>query len=176
MNAPEKSSADPQDFRATRPEFQEILAELEAHEPIFHRPEFGTTRADFERMTSEDFWETGSSGRRYSRQMVLDVLEKRYAVPHEDVWETSEFQCRRLAGDTYLLTYTLKSGEIPRLCRGGSSSLTFRGVHPRNSKREPTKAHAKEQLDGPIGESKPLGMGVQIPCGLYPEVSPQGVV
>jgi hypothetical protein len=25
--------------------------------------------------------------------------------------------------------------EIPRLCRGGSSSLTFAGVHPRNSER-----------------------------------------
>jgi hypothetical protein len=70
----------------------------------------------------------------------------------------------------------LKGEEIPRLCRGGSSSLTFTGVHPRNSKREPTKAHAKEKLDGPIGESKPHGMGVQIPCGIYPEVPPQGAV
>jgi hypothetical protein len=52
----------------------------------------------------------------------------------------------------------LKGEEIPRLCRGGSSSLTFTGVHPRNSKREPTKAHVKEKLDGPIGESKPHGM------------------
>ena len=25
--------------------------------------------------------------------------------------------------------------EFPRLCRGGSNSLTFPGVHPRNSKR-----------------------------------------
>ncbi|HEX4029924.1 MAG TPA: hypothetical protein VHX20_06130, partial [Terracidiphilus sp.] len=48
---------------------------------------------------------------------------------------------------------SLKGEEIPRLCRGGSSSLTFTGVHPRNSKREPTKAHDKEKLDGPIGES-----------------------
>ena len=47
----------------------------------------------------------------------------------------------------------LKGEEIPRLCRGGSSSLTFTGVHPRNSKREPTKAHVMEILDGPIGES-----------------------
>jgi hypothetical protein len=28
----------------------------------------------------------------------------------------------------------LMYGEFPRLCRGGSSSLTFTGVHPRNSK------------------------------------------
>ena len=91
----------------TAPELQGILAELRAREPIFHRPEFGTTRADFARMTAEDYWETGASGRRYSRQFVLDGLEERFSVPHEDVWETSEFQCRRLGDDVYLLTYTL---------------------------------------------------------------------
>ena len=84
-----------------------VLAELSAREPLFHRSEFGTTRADFERMTDADFWEIGASGRRYSRAFVLDELEKRHASPHEDIWETSEFQCRRLAGDVYLLTYTL---------------------------------------------------------------------
>lgn len=31
-------------------------AELAAREPIFHRPEFGSTRADFESMLSDDFW------------------------------------------------------------------------------------------------------------------------
>jgi hypothetical protein len=91
----------------TVPELQGILAELASREPIFHRPEFGTTRSDFERMTTEDYWETGASGRRYSRPFVLDGLEERCSVPHEDVWETSEFQCRKLAEDVYLLTYTL---------------------------------------------------------------------
>jgi len=100
----------------TAPELQRVLAELSSREPIFHRPEFGTTRADFERMTAEDFWETGASGRRYSRQWVLDELEKRYASPHEDVWETSEFQCRRLGEDTWLLTYTLLQDHV-RLTR-----------------------------------------------------------
>jgi len=91
----------------TTPELQLVLAELSAREPIFHRPEFGATRADFERMTAEDFWEIGASGRRYSRQFVLEELEKRFAAPHPDVWETSDFQCRRLCEDTFLLTYTL---------------------------------------------------------------------
>jgi hypothetical protein len=58
-------------------------------------------------MTAEDFWETGASGRRYSREYVLDILEKRYSGPQQDVWETSGFRCRRLSPDTYLLTYTL---------------------------------------------------------------------
>jgi hypothetical protein len=84
-----------------------ILAELSNREPIFHRPEFGTSRADFERMTADNFWETGASGRRYSRNFVLDSLEKRHHAPHDDVWETQDFHCARLAADTYLLTYTL---------------------------------------------------------------------
>ena len=89
------------------PELSEILAELSAREPIFHHPELGTTRADFETMTAEDFWEVGASGRCYSRTYVLDALEQRYALPHSDVWETMDFCCRRLAPDVYLLTYTL---------------------------------------------------------------------
>jgi hypothetical protein len=91
----------------TAPDLLEVLAELSAREPIFHRPEFGTSRADFERMTAEDFWETGASGRRYSREFVLDELERRFSTPHEDVWETRDFYCRKLGEDTYLLTYTL---------------------------------------------------------------------
>jgi hypothetical protein len=91
----------------TAPELQPILAELSAREPIFHRPEFGTTRADFERITTEDYWETGASGRRYSRAAVLNELEKRFSAPHQDIWETSEFHCRKLGENTWLLTYTL---------------------------------------------------------------------
>lgn len=98
------------------PELQAVLAELSSREPIFHRPEFGTTRADFERMTAENFWETGASGRRYSRQLVLDELEKRFSAPHEDIWETSEFQCCQLSEDTFLLTYTLLQNHV-RLTR-----------------------------------------------------------
>jgi hypothetical protein len=87
-----------------------ILEQLRDREPIFHRPEFGTTRADFEAMTEPDFWEVGASGRRYSRQYVLDVLEERYRQPVEDDWQTSDFHCREIAADNYLLTYTLQQG------------------------------------------------------------------
>jgi hypothetical protein len=91
----------------TTPEMAEILADLSRREPIFHRPEFCTTRADFERMTTEDFWEIGASGRRYSRAVVLDELEKRFTAPQPDRWETSDFRCQRLSPDVFLLTYTL---------------------------------------------------------------------
>jgi hypothetical protein len=100
----------------TPPELQEILAELSRREPIFHRPEFGTTRADFDKLMVEDYWETGASGRRYSRTVILDELERRFSVPHQDVWETSGFHCRRLSADTYLLTYTLLQDKV-RLTR-----------------------------------------------------------
>jgi len=98
-------------------EISEILAELCRREPIFHRPEFGTTRADFEKMIAEDFWEVGASGRRYSRTFVLDALEKRYAAAHNDVWETSDFHCRKLAQDVYLLTYNLIQDKTRRTRR-----------------------------------------------------------
>jgi hypothetical protein len=93
--------------RLTDPALSSVLAELIQREPIFHRPEFGTTRADYERMTAEDFWEVGASGRRYGRAYVLDVLEQRATAPVEEELEASDFCCRRLAGEVYLLTYTL---------------------------------------------------------------------
>jgi hypothetical protein len=92
-----------------------IEQELSAREPIFHRPEYGTTRQAFEAMMAEDFWETGASGRRYGRQEILDILEKRHAEPHEDVWEAEDFYCQEIAPQNYLLTYTLKQG--PRVTR-----------------------------------------------------------
>lgn len=91
----------------TPQELASITAELSSREPIFHRSEFGITRADFEKITADDFWEVGASGRRYSRADVLDELEKRFSAPHADQWECSDFHCRQLSGDTFLLTYTL---------------------------------------------------------------------
>ena len=67
-------------------------------------------------MTTEDYWEVGASGRRYSRNFVLNELGKRFSVPHADVWETRDFQCHRLSEDTYLLTYTLLQDNV-RLTR-----------------------------------------------------------
>ena len=92
----------------TDPALAEILAQLIRREPIFHRAEFGTSRADFEKMTPDDYWEVGASGRRYSRNYVLDILEERFRQDQSsDIWETSDFHCKRLSNDVYLLTYTL---------------------------------------------------------------------
>lgn len=91
----------------TDPDLDDVLKALERREPIFHRPEFGTTRRAFEEMTDANFWEVGASGRRYSREYILGVLAQRHSQPHEDVWETRGFHCMRLSADTFLLTYTL---------------------------------------------------------------------
>ena len=95
----------------TAPELTAVMRELMQREPLFHRPEFGTTRKDFEKMTAPTFWEVGASGRRFSRKFVLDGLEKRYEHSTEDVWEIGDFHCLEIAADNYLVTYTLIQGE-----------------------------------------------------------------
>jgi hypothetical protein len=92
---------------ATDPALLGFLHELISREPIFHRPEWGTTRAHFENITTADFWEVGASGRRYSREDVL-----------AETGETSTNSDRRPVGSRglslsragqrcSLLTYTL---------------------------------------------------------------------
>ncbi len=85
----------------------EALKALKSREPIFHRPELGTARSDFEAMIDKDFWEVGASGRVYDRNYVLDALEERHSSAHEDKWEVSDFSCRDLGGGTFLVTYHL---------------------------------------------------------------------
>src|SRR6267378_2038037 len=89
------------------PEIAVVLDQLIRREPIFHRSEFGVTRVDFENMTESTFWEVGASGRCYSREHVLDELEKRTASKIEQAWETDDFDCLKIADDSYLLTYKL---------------------------------------------------------------------
>lgn len=97
---------------ATPSHLQGVLDELHRREPIFHHPGFGTSRADYMRMTTDDFWEIGASGQRYSREFVLDVLEARLTNPvDESDWESRDFHVRELAPDVYLLTYTLRQSE-----------------------------------------------------------------
>jgi hypothetical protein len=61
----------------TAPHLIAVLEELKRREPLFHRPELGTSRRDFEDMTETAFWEVGASGRRYSREFILDTLKNR---------------------------------------------------------------------------------------------------
>ncbi len=99
----------------TDPKLADVLDELRRREPIFHRPEFGTAREDLERMTAEEFWEVGASGKLYAREYVLDLIEERGVTPTGDDWRTWDFRCQEIAADNYLLTYTLAQG--PRVTR-----------------------------------------------------------
>src|SRR3954465_598456 len=58
-----------------------VLDGLVAREPLFHRTERGTSRAAFEAMTADDFWELGASGARYDRELVWTGLQRRSAAP-----------------------------------------------------------------------------------------------
>jgi hypothetical protein len=107
----ERNSSGPRIASVTSPELLAVLEELKLREPIFHHPEFGTTRQDYEAMTDPQFWEVGASGRRYSREFVLEALENRAPNPDEAAWLTRDFQCREIAAGNYLITYTLHQGK-----------------------------------------------------------------
>jgi len=94
----------------TAPKHEAVLHELMRREPLFHRSACGTKRTDFEKMTAPSFWEVSASGRRFSRQFVLDTLEERYEHPTETVWEIRDAHCSEIAADNYLVTYTLIQG------------------------------------------------------------------
>ena len=106
-----RSSDDMETMQTTARELLEVQQQLVDREPIFHRPEFGRTRADFEAMMAEDFWEIGASGKRYDREAVLRVLDERAKQAEaDDSWRTEDFYCQQISSDTYLLTYTLHQG------------------------------------------------------------------
>ena len=92
---------------AESPALDRVSRELAAREPVFHRPEFGTTRADFEAMMDPDFFEVGASGKKYSREFVLDALELRDPAANEHLVVT-DYACRRIAENAFLVTYQLE--------------------------------------------------------------------
>jgi hypothetical protein len=103
-----------------------VTQELRTREPIFHRPEFGTSRNDFDRMMADDFWEVGASGKKYSREFVLDTLEQRHKSPAFERLTVSDFVCHPIAADTYLVTYQLEQ-DGSRLSRRSTLWRLFPG-------------------------------------------------
>jgi hypothetical protein len=89
-----------------------VFEELSRREPIFHTPDFGATRIDFENAMAPEYWEVGASGRRYSREFILRTLEVSPPMDADAAgWQCSDYGLRRLGPDTYLFTYTLRQGE-----------------------------------------------------------------
>jgi len=99
-------------FFTTDPALNPILDELRPLEPIFHTPEFGLEPADFTARMAPDYWEVGASGRRYSREFILQMLADSPPVNAATArWRASGHALRQLGPDTYLLTYSLRQGE-----------------------------------------------------------------
>jgi hypothetical protein len=99
-------------FTATDPDLLPILDELRPLEPIFHTPAFGTTAADFERRTAPGYWEVGASGRRYTRDFILQMLAENPPIDATTArWRASGFALRALGPTTYLLTYSLRQSD-----------------------------------------------------------------
>ena len=99
-------------FTYTETALLPVLRELMAREPIFHRHETASTLDDFDRLMAPNYWEVGVSGRRYSRAFILQTLAIHPPVDAAAKdWQIADPQCRQLATDTFLFTYTLHQGE-----------------------------------------------------------------
>ena len=69
--------------------------------------------------TTDDFWEIGASGRKYNRDYVIESVANRYSDPDyngihsspENEWEITDFMCREIGSNNYLVTYTLNQGD-----------------------------------------------------------------
>src|SRR5262249_39420244 len=67
--------------------------------------------------------------------------------------------------------------EVPRLCRGGSSSLTIQAVvHRTDSRIVSHHAHEREFDDGGLRKPKPHQVGLQISCGVHSQVPQEDAV
>ena len=98
-------------FAHTPPELLPVLEELIRREPIFHAPDFGSSIEEYEKRMSPDYWEVGASGRRYSREFILQNLRGKTFVFAKSVgWTSWDHALRRLGVETYLMTYVLQQG------------------------------------------------------------------
>lgn len=91
---------------------REALEEVRRLEPLFHAGPAGAERATFDALTAPDFREVGASGRSYAREEVWDALAERGGrEPGDETWETSEWRCRQVGTDTFLVTYLLRRAD-----------------------------------------------------------------
>jgi len=89
-----------------------ILSELSAREPIFHRREFGTSREELLKMTADNFWEIGASGKTYDRDFVIENLLERCKTPEPDSWVCEDFSVRKLPKISTSLTMSCSSQAV----------------------------------------------------------------
>jgi hypothetical protein len=95
----------------------DILEELSAREPIFHRREFGTSRQDLDRMMDANFL-----GNKRKRESLSAKCCQRYrsgAEPHD--WPRRNFTLTVLAEGLFCsLTFLTSQDESPDVQRSGA--------------------------------------------------------
>lgn len=79
-----------------------LLQHLRKLESDLHHPGVPCSRARLEQMLHPDFWEIGASGRRYERDMVINVLEAQQLPP---AVAASNYAVTMLNDGSALLTY-----------------------------------------------------------------------
>jgi hypothetical protein len=80
---------------------EKIAAHLRACEETLLNPGVRRDRARVAAMLAEDFFEFGASGRHWTRDEILDLLEtEEYSPP-----SIEDFQCRQIAKDVALVSY-----------------------------------------------------------------------
>lgn len=99
-------------FTHTEPALLPILEELRQREPIFHTLAFASAPSAYESAMAPDYWEVGASGRRYSRDFILQQFNAAQPPLADSLgWQTWDHAVRLLGPDTYLMTYVLRQGK-----------------------------------------------------------------
>lgn len=88
---------------------EEIIAELRAREPVFHREDRAAGSEGLDALMVKDFFEIGASGRIYTREHILErVLSRWERDEPEPEMSIEEFVARQIGPHAYLVTYTMQ--------------------------------------------------------------------
>jgi hypothetical protein len=103
-------------FTHIEPGLEAAFETIRTLEPIFHTEGFGRNAIDFAGRMDEGFWEVGASGRRYSREFILENAGRIAGADAErEGWSITEPALRELGPQTYLFTFTLdQKGRVTR--------------------------------------------------------------
>ena len=92
-----------------------MLEDLRRLEDLYHAAFPDATLEDFDRLVAPDFWETGATGRRYSRAFARQVLAQRSGRPDQATWLTDQHHLQAVGEEVWLLTYRLRQpGRVTR--------------------------------------------------------------
>lgn len=85
-----------------------LLDELRTLENLYHAAYPDATLDDFDRLVAPEFWETGATGLRYSRDFARQVLAQRPGRPDPATWVVDDHHLQQVGAGIWLLTYRLQ--------------------------------------------------------------------